>query len=64
MFYVLNGTLQFSLDENTIDAPAGTLVVVPEGAVHTFRNISGDPLGSRFGLARAVWSSILLTCRN
>jgi quercetin dioxygenase-like cupin family protein len=42
MFYVLNGTLQFSLDGKTIDAPAGTLVVVPEGAVHTFRNVSED----------------------
>jgi len=42
MFYVLDGMLQFVMDEKVIDAPAGTLVVVPEGIVHTFKNISND----------------------
>src|SRR5215212_10140529 len=42
MFYVLEGTLQFVLDGKTIDAPSGTLVVVPEGSVHTFKNIYND----------------------
>ncbi|TDH26922.1 cupin domain-containing protein [Segetibacter sp. 3557_3] len=42
MFYVLEGTLQFVLDGKTIDAPSGTLVVVPEGSVHTFKNIATD----------------------
>jgi quercetin dioxygenase-like cupin family protein len=42
MFYVLEGTLQFDLDGKTIDAPSGTLVVVPEGSVHTFKNIYND----------------------
>jgi mannose-6-phosphate isomerase-like protein (cupin superfamily) len=42
MFYVLEGTLQFIMDGKTIDAPAGTLVVVPEGSVHTFQNSTGD----------------------
>ena len=40
MFYVLSGTLQFSLEGGTTDAAAGTLVVVPEQAVHTFKNLS------------------------
>src|SRR5829696_6208977 len=40
MFYILDGTLQFLLDGKIIDAPSGTLVVVPEGSVHTFRNVS------------------------
>ena len=40
MFYVLEGTLQFVVDGKTSDVPSGTLVVVPEGAVHTFRNTS------------------------
>ena len=44
MFYVLQGTLQFLLNERTIDAPAGTLVVVPEGAIHTFKNVSDSPV--------------------
>lgn len=38
IFYVLEGMLQFTLDGKTIDAPAGTLVTVPPGAVHTFKN--------------------------
>jgi oxalate decarboxylase/phosphoglucose isomerase-like protein (cupin superfamily) len=51
MFYVLEGTLQFTLDGQTIDAPSGTLVVVPQEAVHTFRNVSSEP--ARF----QVWFS-------
>jgi mannose-6-phosphate isomerase-like protein (cupin superfamily) len=39
-FYILERTLQFVLDGKTIDTPSGTLVVVPESSVHTFRNIS------------------------
>jgi mannose-6-phosphate isomerase-like protein (cupin superfamily) len=42
MFYVLEGTLQFVMDSHVIDAPAGTLVVVPENSVHTFKNVSND----------------------
>ncbi len=38
VFYVLEGALQFTLDGQTIDAPKGTLVVVPPMAVHTFKN--------------------------
>jgi mannose-6-phosphate isomerase-like protein (cupin superfamily) len=41
-FYIIEGTLQFVLDGETIDAPSGTLVIVPEGSVHTFRNTSSD----------------------
>jgi mannose-6-phosphate isomerase-like protein (cupin superfamily) len=51
MFYVLEGTLQFTLDGQTIDAPSGTLVVVPQEAVHTFRNVTSEP--ARF----QVWFS-------
>jgi mannose-6-phosphate isomerase-like protein (cupin superfamily) len=42
MFYVLEGTLQFLLAGETIDAPAGTLVVVDKEAVHTFKNVSSE----------------------
>jgi mannose-6-phosphate isomerase-like protein (cupin superfamily) len=37
-FYVVSGTARFTVGENTYDAPAGTLVMVPPGAPHTFAN--------------------------
>jgi mannose-6-phosphate isomerase-like protein (cupin superfamily) len=37
-FYVVAGTAQFTVGEKTYDAPAGTLVMVPPGAPHTFAN--------------------------
>jgi mannose-6-phosphate isomerase-like protein (cupin superfamily) len=42
MFYILDGVLQLALDGKIIDAPAGTLVVVPQGSVHSFKNVSGN----------------------
>jgi mannose-6-phosphate isomerase-like protein (cupin superfamily) len=42
MFYINEGTLEFVLNGKAINAPSGTLVVVPEGLVHTFRNNSDD----------------------
>jgi quercetin dioxygenase-like cupin family protein len=38
-FYILEGTLTFRLGERTIHASAGSLVFVPRGSVHTFRNL-------------------------
>lgn len=37
-FYVVSGTARFTVGSSTYDAPAGTLVVVPPGAPHTFAN--------------------------
>jgi quercetin dioxygenase-like cupin family protein len=34
-FYVLDGDLQFLVDEQEIPAPAGTFVLVPPGVMHT-----------------------------
>jgi quercetin dioxygenase-like cupin family protein len=45
-FYVLEGTLQFQLDERTVEAPTGTLVVVPPRTVHAWRNTG--PTAARF----------------
>lgn len=42
-FYVVAGTARFTVGETTYDAPAGTLVMVPPGAPHTFANASGEP---------------------
>lgn len=37
-FYVVSGTARFTVGETTHDAPAGTLVMIPPGAPHTFAN--------------------------
>ncbi len=37
-FYVVAGTARFTVGETDYDAPAGTLVMVPPGAPHTFAN--------------------------
>jgi quercetin dioxygenase-like cupin family protein len=37
-FYVISGTASFTVGDTTYEAPAGTLVMVPPGAPHTFAN--------------------------
>jgi quercetin dioxygenase-like cupin family protein len=37
-FYVVSGTARFTVGETTYDAPAGTFVMIPPGAPHTFAN--------------------------
>ena len=37
-FYVVSGTVRFAIGEETHDVPAGTFVMVPPGAPHTFSN--------------------------
>ena len=37
-FYVVSGTARFTVGDATYDAPAGTLVMIPPGAPHTFAN--------------------------
>jgi mannose-6-phosphate isomerase-like protein (cupin superfamily) len=43
-FYVVSGTAQFTVGDQSYDAPAGTLVMVPPGAPHTFANVSDEPV--------------------
>jgi mannose-6-phosphate isomerase-like protein (cupin superfamily) len=43
-FYVVSGTARFTVGDTGYDAPAGTLVMVPPGAPHTFANPGGEPL--------------------
>jgi mannose-6-phosphate isomerase-like protein (cupin superfamily) len=43
-FYVLNGELTFVIGHDEICAPAGTFVLVPPGAVHTFLNRTSRPV--------------------
>jgi pimeloyl-ACP methyl ester carboxylesterase/mannose-6-phosphate isomerase-like protein (cupin superfamily) len=42
-FYVVSGTARFTVGDTSYDAPAGTLVMVPPGAPHTFGNATGEP---------------------
>ena len=40
---VIEGVLRFALADESFDAPAGTIVVVPRGVPHTWRNLSEAP---------------------
>lgn len=41
-FYVVSGTAQFTVGQQTYKAPQGTLVMIPPGAPHTFANVSDE----------------------
>ncbi|CAF2930088.1 unnamed protein product [Rotaria sp. Silwood2] len=40
-FYVLEGEIQFQINNKTLLAPQGSCVYAPRGVVHTFRNVNG-----------------------
>lgn len=42
-FYVLSGSVRFTVGDENYDANAGTLVMVPPGTPHTFANLTGQP---------------------
>ncbi|MYW20156.1 cupin domain-containing protein [Streptomyces sp. SID2955] len=42
-FYVLSGTVRFTVGDEDHDATAGTLVMVPPGTPHTFANLTDQP---------------------
>ena len=43
-FYVVSGTARFTVGAKSYDAPAGSLVMVPPGAPHTFANPGDEPV--------------------
>jgi mannose-6-phosphate isomerase-like protein (cupin superfamily) len=43
IFYILEGTFEFTVADETIAAPAGTTVVGPRDLPHTFRNVGTKP---------------------
>ncbi len=43
VFYVIDGEFEFTVEDRTILANAGTCVPVPDGAVHAFRNAGTAP---------------------
>lgn len=42
-FYILSGTVRFTVGDKDYDATAGTLVMVAPGTPHTFANLTGQP---------------------
>lgn len=42
-FYVVSGTVRFTIGDQDHDADPGTLVMVPTGAPHTFANPGDEP---------------------
>ncbi|MFJ8155399.1 cupin domain-containing protein [Streptomyces sp. NPDC094468] len=42
-FYVVSGSVRFTVGEDEHDAAAGTLVMVPPGAPHSFANVTDEP---------------------
>jgi len=42
-FFVLEGTIRFEVDGETVDAPAGGYARVPPGVVHRFSNPFDEP---------------------
>jgi mannose-6-phosphate isomerase-like protein (cupin superfamily) len=42
-FYVVSGAARFIVGEQSYDAPAGTMVMIPPGAPHTFANPGDEP---------------------
>src|ERR1700722_1607975 len=43
-FYVVSGTARFTVGEDSYDAPAGTLAMIPPGAPPTFANLGDEPV--------------------
>ena len=43
-FYVVSGTARFTVGDTSYEASAGTLVMVPPGAPHTFANPGDEPV--------------------
>lgn len=46
VFFVLQGTMSFLVDDEWIDAPAGSFVLVPGGVTHDFENRGDEPAGA------------------
>jgi quercetin dioxygenase-like cupin family protein len=42
-FYVLDGSFEFTVNDETVSATTGSFVKIPNGAVHTFKNTGDKP---------------------
>jgi mannose-6-phosphate isomerase-like protein (cupin superfamily) len=43
-FYIMSGTVRFTVGDTEYDAPPGTLVMVPPGVPHSFANPGDEPV--------------------
>jgi mannose-6-phosphate isomerase-like protein (cupin superfamily) len=41
-FYVISGNFDFKLGDRIVNAPAGSIVFIPKGTVHTFKNTGAE----------------------
>jgi mannose-6-phosphate isomerase-like protein (cupin superfamily) len=46
IFYVIEGTMSFLVDEEWLDAPRGSFLRIPAGVTHAFENRSGSRAGA------------------
>ena len=46
VFYVIEGTMDFFVDDEWTQAPKGSFVLVPGGVTHTFKNSSDERAGA------------------
>jgi mannose-6-phosphate isomerase-like protein (cupin superfamily) len=46
VFFVLDGTMSFLVDDVWVDAPAGSFVLVPGGVTHDFENRGDTQAGA------------------
>ena len=53
VFHVLEGRIRFEVDGEVLVREAGSVAVVPAGAVHAFRNDGGESARIRFELLPA-----------
>ena len=42
-FYVVDGAFTFTLGDRTVEGPPGSVLTVPKGQLHTFRNVGATP---------------------
>lgn len=42
-FYVINGNFDFKLGDRIVNVPAGSVVFIPKGTEHTFKNKGTEP---------------------
>jgi mannose-6-phosphate isomerase-like protein (cupin superfamily) len=59
-FYVLSGELEYTADGATVRAGAGSVVRVPRGVLHTYRNAGAGPATQLVAIAPAGFEAFFL----
>lgn len=61
-FYVLEGRVEFFKDNAWVEVPVGSVVFMPKGVVHTFRNPGDKPLRQLIQTAPAGFEVFFARC--